>query len=837
MAVGKMELERLVVPIVGDAKPFIAEGAKVRAEIRRLDSEFVKLNKSIGRNIINPLGFAARMAYRHFGEISRQADSNFKKVARSSEHAFRSVNEDLRINRRELGRTMREVDHLRREYHRLERQIRAAQAQSRRGFSNPQRGGGRGGGGGGGGGMGSALGGIAAGLTVAGATHSVVDAVVQYEKLDRSLTAVMGSAEAAHDELKELKEVAKLPGLGFKEAVQGSAQLQAVGFSAKFSRDMLLGFGNAIAMTGGGKADLERVVIQLQQMRSSGTLLMSDFRPVMTQVPIMAKVVEKAFGTMNLDKLRKQGVTPEVFLRKVTDELLKLNKVVGGVGNDLENASDAWFLALKDLTTAAAPMIHAFATMITDYVAPAVTYFSELPVPLQQTAMGLGLVAGAAGPLSLGIGLVTSGVRTLINLLPSLGTLWAVAWPVATVAAIGAIAYAIYQNNEHVKKFNEEIERGLILTGKMKDVRQARLNAGLERSRAMPMGPTKMAALQGMATSAQAELSGARASAAGARARANKMAKDNAGWTGIEGLSNNAALVKAARLEAEEAEARVAEAENALKAIQNEIKAVREAYGEMGTAAKRAAAEQAEAAKKADKVMMKEAASVAESVQTPFEQYRAEMQKLQNLMSRGFIDRETFARAAAQARENLNGATAPSPGTRAATAGATRAGAPSGMSTVPGAASVARPWVGGGNPLRRKPTAAARQAEASRQRMVMDLDGGDFVRHRRQGFRPLRRQAPVAARARAAVEANYNDFDASDFAPTQRRRAAPAAVAVAKPGAPNATPAGPAAATSQAAAGTDTTSERAYLREIALNTAGFRGKSNLTLVQAQVRTA
>src|SRR4051812_43210475 len=42
-------------------------------------------------------------------------------------------------------------------------------------------------------------------------------AAVQMDSLDRGLVAVSGSSAAAHAQLKDLQDVAKLPGLGFRE--------------------------------------------------------------------------------------------------------------------------------------------------------------------------------------------------------------------------------------------------------------------------------------------------------------------------------------------------------------------------------------------------------------------------------------------------------------------------------------------------------------------------------------------------------------------------------------------------------------------------------------------
>lgn len=94
-------------------------------------------------------------------------------------------------------------------------------------------------------------------LGVAAAT--IVRAGAEMDSLRRGLETAVGSAERAASLLTELKEVARLPGLGFRESIQGAIQLNVAleGMSNKveLSTQLLRQFGNAIALTGGGRAE------------------------------------------------------------------------------------------------------------------------------------------------------------------------------------------------------------------------------------------------------------------------------------------------------------------------------------------------------------------------------------------------------------------------------------------------------------------------------------------------------------------------------------------------------------------------------------------------------
>lgn len=97
-----------------------------------------------------------------------------------------------------------------------------------------------------------------------------IEAYGRLDALKRGLETVMGSAKAAGKEFENLKPVAQLPGLGLEEAVQGSVNLQAIGFSADKARQVMLQFGNALGSVGRGKEDLQEVVRQLGQLEGRG---------------------------------------------------------------------------------------------------------------------------------------------------------------------------------------------------------------------------------------------------------------------------------------------------------------------------------------------------------------------------------------------------------------------------------------------------------------------------------------------------------------------------------------------------------------------------------------
>ncbi len=161
-----------------------------------------------------------------------------------------------------------------------------------------------------------------------------VEAFGELEALKLSLGTIERTADSLSSRLAELNEVAKLPGIGFKEAIQADVRLRAVGISADIAKRAMLAFGNAIATAGGGKTQFDSVIYQLGQMSAKGKVLSQDFRPIIEAVPAVAQAVKKLYGTIDTeqiqDKMKKLGTNSTQFIDQIIKELEKFG-VTGAI--------------------------------------------------------------------------------------------------------------------------------------------------------------------------------------------------------------------------------------------------------------------------------------------------------------------------------------------------------------------------------------------------------------------------------------------------------------------------------------------------------------------------
>lgn len=235
-------------------------------------------------------------------------------------------------------------------------------------------------------------------------TRAAVNATVKMDSLTRGLRAVAGSAEATEKQLKELHEVAKLPGLGFQEAVEGSIRLQAAGFSARQATDALGAFGNALATVGKGKDELDGVTLALGQIASKGKVFAEEINQINERVPQIRRAMIAAFGTADTEILQKAKLTASEFVDGITRELNKLPRVTGGLKNDFENASDSIQQSLDRMGKAVVPFVAAVLNKVVPAIESMTKAFAELPKETQNAGLAIAAMAAAAGPVALLIG-------------------------------------------------------------------------------------------------------------------------------------------------------------------------------------------------------------------------------------------------------------------------------------------------------------------------------------------------------------------------------------------------------------------------------------------------
>lgn len=266
----------------------------------------------------------------------------------------------------------------------------------------------------------------AAAVTASGKVESLkngLQAITTQELAKQGVTGLQAMQQAAvltTARMQQLQVVAKQPGLGFEGAVQGDVRLRAVGISAEQSAKSIKAFANAIATTGGGKSEFDRVTVQLAQLSAKGKVLAQDLRPIIEAAPAVSGALQKLYGTVDSEtiskSLAKQGQSSTDFIRVLTDELAKLPQVQGGLKNGLENLADTATLGLAKIgdSISKALDLPGLLAGISNTITSLSDRFAALSPGAQKFVVALGAVVAAAGPVAVALGTIGAATPAII---------------------------------------------------------------------------------------------------------------------------------------------------------------------------------------------------------------------------------------------------------------------------------------------------------------------------------------------------------------------------------------------------------------------------------------
>ena len=173
------------------------------------------------------------------------------------------------------------------------------------------------------------------------ATVTGVQAAMAYDSQVRGLAAYAKNAQELQVQLGRLKEIAKLPGLGLTEVRAGVLNLEAAGLSAQTSERALMAFGNALALVGKGKSELDGVILALGQIASKGQISAEEINQIAERVPQIRQVLVSAFGTASTEAIQKMGLSADVAIGKIIAGLELLPKATNSALTTFENLQDA----------------------------------------------------------------------------------------------------------------------------------------------------------------------------------------------------------------------------------------------------------------------------------------------------------------------------------------------------------------------------------------------------------------------------------------------------------------------------------------------------------------
>lgn len=173
---------------------------------------------------------------------------------------------------------------------------------------------------------------------------AVVAAGTQVEDARVGLTTLLKDSEGAADVISNTMEDATKTPFAFEGLLSANKALISAGEDAEGARTAVLDLANAIAATGGGDAELQRMVVNLQQIRNTGQATALDIKQFAYAGINVYQALAEATGKP-IEKVKDMEVSYDL----LTMALAKAHDQGGIYANGLENMAKNTSVQLSNL--------------------------------------------------------------------------------------------------------------------------------------------------------------------------------------------------------------------------------------------------------------------------------------------------------------------------------------------------------------------------------------------------------------------------------------------------------------------------------------------------------
>lgn len=282
------------------------------------------------------------------------------------------------------------------------------------------------------------------------------------QKIQAGLKVATGSAEEAERIMAQIKKDAASTPFDVKGLAQANQLLLSTGMDAENSRKTILALGDAVAASGGGNDELQRMAYNLQQVKNLGEASSVDI---------------KQFGMAGIDiygiLADYLGVTKEEAAEmKVTFEDLQgalLNASQSGgkyfkgmeeqsqtLNGSVSNLKDTFNEFTATLAVALVPIIQ----KATEFLRGLMEKYNQLSPEMQEIISKIAVAVAVAGPLLIIIGKVVSGVGSLIQVLSLFAN--PVGLVILAIAAVVTALVVLYNKCEWFRNGVNAIVSGVV---------------------------------------------------------------------------------------------------------------------------------------------------------------------------------------------------------------------------------------------------------------------------------------------------------------------------------------------------------------------------------------
>jgi hypothetical protein len=315
-------------------------------------------------------------------------------------------------------------------------------------------------------GMGGMIAGLGATIGATALANEMLNVGSTFESAEIGLKTLLGSAEAASKVFNQLKQDATQSPFDFETLVMGNRALISAGLSAEKAREDFSNLSNAIAATGGGNPELQRMVVNMQQIKNLGKASALDVKEFAYAGVNMYSLLNDYATKYNLT-LDKENITYEQLsaaLKNAASEggmyFNGLSNLANSTSGKLSNLKDAFKNTLYDVFVALKPVIDAIVVGLTsmfNMIKSTIDFISEHKVIFGIFGAVLAAIATGMAVIRTQIILTTIAqwaLNTATGVFDALSGNW-----VALAAGAVALAAGIYMAANAQESLNNELSQ------------------------------------------------------------------------------------------------------------------------------------------------------------------------------------------------------------------------------------------------------------------------------------------------------------------------------------------------------------------------------------------
>ena len=213
-------------------------------------------------------------------------------------------------------------------------------------------------------GMGNMIAGAFSVYAMAAFGNSVVKVGEDFEAMEIGLSTLLKSSEAAREVFKNIREDAKTTPFDVQSLLMANRALISSGIEAGRAREDVLALANAVSATGGGNDELQRMVVNLQQIASTGKATGQDVKQFAYAGINIYKLLADATNG-NVESVRDMDVSYELLTKSLKDAAKAggmfengLGKMQNSIKTMRSNLGDAFDEMKNAMFVAFRPAIH-----------------------------------------------------------------------------------------------------------------------------------------------------------------------------------------------------------------------------------------------------------------------------------------------------------------------------------------------------------------------------------------------------------------------------------------------------------------------------------------------